>query len=188
MDKICQKLQESYGVDTLSPTMKDHLTSCPLCQEFIARQEALQGMLASWQVPDASSDFDLNVMAPIAEHECNKTGLFYQVRNWFTSSILVPAPVGAIVIVLLCVSFFANFVQWHEPPTVEQGMNTMVSNPRNDLVSVMEPENDSLKNRVVYTPTYPQSLQDVLSISGGVGIIIVAPHIVPTTRLDVDEI
>jgi hypothetical protein len=67
-------------------------------------------------------------------------------------------------------------------------MNTMVSNPRNDLVSVMESANDPLNNRVVYTPTYPQSLQDVLSISGGVGIIIVAPHIVPTTRLDVDGI
>ncbi|HOJ62489.1 MAG TPA: hypothetical protein PK878_19595 [bacterium] len=117
MKTLCRQFQESYGEPTLPETLRIHGESCPACQEFARRQQALETMLPVWSAPDFSPDFTLAVISRLAEEKQCPEGLGARFRRWWQTRLSVPLPVGVLATLLLLFSLGLNLVFWNrEPP------------------------------------------------------------------------
>ncbi|MBD3266265.1 hypothetical protein GF373_06305 [bacterium] len=180
MDKLCKQYQENYGMEPLPRELAEHANVCPACRQFAAKQDALQQMLSSWETPAASSDFDMNVMARIAEHEANRTVVWDRLVDWFSARLTIPAPVGVGVIILLFVSFVFNLMQWNAVPTRETPTpsHVIAKNGNEEKPYIVSNASQSSPN-VVYSDSFPIPYSELLQGTGGIGVILIAPHPLP---------
>lgn len=182
MDKICQRFQESFGIETAQPELIEHSLHCPTCQDFANRMGNLHDVLPSWQIPPVSADFDINVMAQIAEYESQRNHFWKTLSSWMQFRISIPAPAGAMVILLLGFSMYFNIETYYkEIPQggvnlAQQNLKVLAQN-KNPLSNSLPPIKPDL---VVHSNDVPSLLSEFNGFNAGVGIVLVLPQL-PTT-------
>jgi hypothetical protein len=170
MDKLCQEYQQNYGLEPLAPEVKEHAAHCKACQTFAARQEAVRECLPDWQAPAGSPDFDLHLMARIAEQQSRPTSLSDLVARLASFRVSIPLPAGAAVVVLLAVSLILNMFTWlHEPPVPPQ--EKMAQTTHAPLRNV-----DYTNGANLPLQTTPITYGELFHGTGGVGVILIAPQ------------
>ncbi len=114
MDELCRQFQESYGESDLSPELSEHSAQCAACAEFVRKQEALKTVLPAWETPEFADDFDLQVMARIAEEGNRQRSIWEVLKGLMQTRLAVPVPVGAVGALLMVCSLILNFNLWKE--------------------------------------------------------------------------
>ena len=107
-------LDLAAGVGEASPTMNEHLRSCPACASKLGDMQKTMAVLDEWQVPEPSPYFDTRFQARLREEVARPRATWLQ---WLRAPA-VALSFALMMVVAGGVSFFTN--KTAKPPQTVQ--------------------------------------------------------------------
>ena len=81
-NEICELMPDlAAGLDTITPQVSDHLSSCAACAVKLEEMRQTMALLDEWRAPEPSPYFDTRLMARVREEKAKPSGWLQWLRR-----------------------------------------------------------------------------------------------------------